>query len=355
MAAAKELGDVLKYFRGSAVFTLVCLALAAWLGFSTGGATAALATTWICLMLAVLEISLSFDNAVVNAVVLKDMDPVWQKRFLTWGMLIAVFGMRILFPLLIVAVAAKIGPIEALRLAIEEPVNYQHIIEGAHAGIMGFGGAFLLLVGLKFFFDSDKEHDWIKVIEEPLKKFSNVEAFKIVLTVAALFLVAELVDDPATGRQFLIAGILGIVTFFAVELLGHVLEQPRASGELQRAGLGAFMYLQVLDASFSFDGVIGAFALSNNLFVIALGLAIGAMFVRTLTILMVERETLAEYRYLEHGAFWAIIVLAVIMLTSVLYEVPEVVTGLIGALLIGLSLVSSVKHNRKHGADDVTP
>ena len=337
---------MLGYFKGSAAFTLVCLGLAGWLGFSTGGFAGALAAVWICTMLAVLEISLSFDNAVVNAVVLKDMDPVWRQRFLTWGMLIAVFGMRILFPLLIVAVAAKIGPLEALRLAIQEPVNYQHIIEGAHAGIMGFGGAFLLLVGLKFFFDADKEHDWIQVIEEPLKKFGDIESFKIVLTVAVLFLVAELDGDPAEGRSFLIAGILGIVTFFAVELLGKVLEQPRAADGVQRSGLGAFLYLQVLDSSFSFDGVIGAFALSNNLFVIALGLAIGAMFVRTLTILLVDRETLAEYRYLEHGAFWAIIVLALIMLTSVLYEVPEAVTGLIGALLIAASLLSSVKHNR---------
>ena len=337
---------MLGYFKGSTVFTLVCLGLGGWLGFSTGGVTGALATLWICTILAVLEISLSFDNAVVNAVVLKDMDPVWRQRFLTWGMLIAVFGMRILFPLLIVAVAAKIGPLEALRLAIQEPVNYQHIIEGAHAGIMGFGGAFLLLVGLKFFFDADKEHDWIQVIEEPLKKFGDIESFKIVLTVAVLFLVAELDGDPAEGRSFLIAGILGIVTFFAVELLGKVLEQPRAADGVQRSGLGAFLYLQVLDSSFSFDGVIGAFALSNNLFVIALGLAIGAMFVRTLTILLVDRETLAEYRYLEHGAFWAIIVLALIMLTSVLYEVPEAVTGLVGALLIAASLLSSVKHNR---------
>ena len=87
---------MLGYFKGSAAFTLVCLGLAGWLGFSTGGVTGALATVWICTMLAVLEISLSFDNAVVNAVVLKDMDPVWRQRFLTWGMLIAVFGMRIL-------------------------------------------------------------------------------------------------------------------------------------------------------------------------------------------------------------------------------------------------------------------
>lgn len=342
---------MMKYFGGSFAFTLLCLVGAAWLGFSGGGtAAAALATVWICMVLGVLEVSLSFDNAVVNATVLKDMDPKWQKRFLTWGILIAVFGMRILFPLLIVAVAAMIGPVEALRLAIEEPENYQHIIEGAHAGIMGFGGAFLLLVGLKFFFDADKEHDWIGFIEAPLKKFADLEAFEIILTMLLLYLVSNLMEDPAGSHTFLVSGLMGIATFFAVEWLGNVLEAPDASTGVARAGLGAFLYLEVLDASFSFDGVIGAFALSNNLFVIALGLGIGAMFVRSLTLMLVDKGTLAEYRYLEHGAFWAIIALALIMFVGVIVEVPETVTGLIGALLIGLSLASSMKLNKAASA-----
>ena len=338
---------MIKYFGGSILFTLVCLAGGGWLGFAAGGTfAAALSMMWICLVLGVLEVSLSFDNAVVNATVLKDMTPKWQRRFLTWGIIIAVFGMRILFPLLIVAIAAKVGPVEALRLAIEEPNNYQHIIEGAHAGIMGFGGAFLMLVGLKFFFDAEKEHDWIGFIERPLKKFADLEAFEIILTIAILYLISNQVENSAEGRTFLVSGLMGIATFFAVEWLGNVLEAPEAADGVQRAGLGAFLYLEVLDASFSFDGVIGAFALSNNLFVIALGLGIGAMFVRSLTLMLVEKGTLAEYRYLEHGAFWAIIALALIMLGGMLVEVPETITGLIGATLIGLSLLSSVKHNR---------
>ena len=94
------------------IFTVVCLALAAWYGWSqTGDAAATLSMLWIVLVLSVLEISLSFDNAVVNATVLEDMDKVWQRRFLTWGMLIAVFGMRFVFPLAIVAIAAGLGPI----------------------------------------------------------------------------------------------------------------------------------------------------------------------------------------------------------------------------------------------------
>jgi hypothetical protein len=93
--------------------------------------------------------------------------------------------------------------------------------------------------------------------------------------------------------------------------------------------------------------VIGAFALSNNMILIALGLSIGAMFVRSMTIMLVHKGTLTEYRYLEHGAFWAILALAVIMLLSARMEIPEAVTGLIGAVLIGLSLLWSVRHNRR--------
>ena len=97
----------------------------------------------------------------------------------------------------------------------------------------------------------------------------------------------------------------------------------------------------MLDASFSFDGVIGAFALSNNLFVIAIGLGIGAMFVRSLTIMLVEQGTLTEYRYLEHGAFYAIIALGVIMFLKTVMPFPEAVTGLVGAAFIG-PVVSAV-------------
>ena len=156
---------------------------------------------------------------------------------------------------------------------------------------------------------------------------------------------------------FLGASALGIVTFSVVEAIGTLLEMrdtaQKAAGLAARGGLAGFLYLNVLDASFSFDGVIGAFALSNNMVVIALGLSIGAMFVRSLTILLVRQGTLAEYRYLEHGAFWAIIALAGIMLASARVEIPETATGLIGAALIGLSLMWSVRHKRRCPDDEI--
>ena len=342
---------MLKHFRTSIIFTAVCLALAAWYGWSESHSLAGtLQVLWIVTVLSVLEVSLSFDNAVVNATVLKDMDELWQKRFLTWGMLIAVYGMYIFFPLAIVAVAAGIGPMQAVTLSLTEPMRYQQIVSSAHISIAGFGGAFLSMVGLKFFFDSDKDVHWIGVIEQRLAKFGNLPSLEIGLLLLVVWGVSTLLPGDEAMR-FLIAGILGIVSFIAVDAVGAALEmreeRMRMLGSIVRSGMGGFIYLNLLDATFSFDAVIGAFALSNNMEVIALGLSIGAMFVRSMTLLLVRKGTLSEYRFLEHGAFWAIIALGAIMLLTAVVEIPESITGLIGAVLVGLSFWWSVRHNRR--------
>ena len=346
------MGNLLRTYAFSFAFSAVCFVLAAWYSWSsTGSVSGTLQLLWIVLVLSVLEISLSFDNAVVNASVLKDMDEVWQRRFLTWGIAFAVFGMRIVFPLAIVAIAAGIGPVEAVNLSLNDPAEYERIVSSAHVGIAGFGGAFLAMVGLKFFFDRNKDVHWIRWIEERLSKFAALPAAEIAILLLVLWGISSLLDTEE-ALTFLIAGILGLVTFIAVEGINTILEireeKQQLAGAAVRSGLGGFLYLNVLDASFSFDGVIGAFALSNNMVVIALGLSIGAMFVRSMTIHLVRKGTLAAYRFLEHGAFWAIIVLGGIMLASAKWHIPETVTGLIGAILIGLSFWWSVRYNRRH-------
>ena len=347
---------MLTHFKGSFLFTFACLALAVAYGWSsTGTAGGTAEVVWIVLVLSVLEISLSFDNAVVNATVLKDMSPAWQQRFLTWGMVIAVFGMRIAFPLVIVGIAAGLNPYEALQLSLEQPARYEAIVSSAHVGIAGFGGAFLALVGMRFFFDEEKDVHWIRWIEKRLSAVSTIRAVEMAVLLLALYGISLLLDDHE-ALVFVTAGMLGMVTFIAVEAVGTLLEireaTKAAAGAVVRSGLGGFLYLNVLDASFSFDGVIGAFALSSNMIIIALGLSIGAMFVRSLTIMLVRKGTLDEYRYLEHGAFWAIVALAAIMLLSVRYEISETFTGLIGAVLIAASLAWSVRYRRAHAAHD---
>lgn len=353
---------MLKYYKGSLLFTGLCLALGAWLGWTiTGNVLGTLGILWIVAVLGVLEVSLSFDNAVVNATVLRDMDPVWRRRFLSWGIIIAVFGMRIVFPLAIVAIAAKLGPIDAVKLAATDPVTYERIITGAHVGISGFGGAFLAMVGLTFFLDDDKESHWIGLIEKPVASLSRVSGLAIGVVLLALYGISRMIA-PEEAMTFIVSGIFGLLAYIGVQAIGALLEREEeeeahpgrdAVVTVAKSGLAGFLYLEVLDASFSFDGVIGAFALSNNLFIIALGLGIGAMFVRSMTVMLVDKGTLTEYRYLEHGAFYAILALAAIMLLSVRFEIPETVTGLIGAGFIGLAFVASLRSNRADARGEV--
>lgn len=341
------------YFRNSFFVSMGGLALGAFLGWMTTHSwTGVLTTTFIVAVLAILEISLSFDNAVVNAVVLKKMAPVWRRRFITWGIAIAVFGMRIVFPLLIVAVVVRIDPLSALIMAASDPEQYSRVLTGAHVSVSAFGGAFLAMVGLKHFFNHEKDVHWIGAIERPLTRLGRIEALELGLVLLLLYLVSTWLAGPEQ-IEFLAAGIFGLVTYIAVDGISALLNvQSAITGEVAQSGIASFLYLEVLDASFSFDGVIGAFALSNNLFIIAIGLGIGAMFVRSLTIMLVERDTLASYRYLEHGAFYAIIVLAIMMFLNAVEHISEVVTGLIGAGFIAAAFLDSVRYNRRNGTLD---
>tara|TARA_Y100000815_G_scaffold91547_1_gene80482 strand:- start:247 stop:1305 length:1059 start_codon:yes stop_codon:yes gene_type:complete len=348
---------LLRHYWGSLLFTLVCFIAAGFYAWNAGGSVGSVAhVLWIVLVLSILEISLSFDNAVVNATVLREMDEKWQRRFLTWGILIAVFGMRIVFPLAIVAVAANLDPLSAIDLSLNDPERYEAIVSSAHVGIAGFGGAFLTMVGLNFFFDGDKDVDWIRGLELALRRFSEIRAAEIGILLLMLYGISTMLPE-GEAMVFLTAGILGLVTYIAVDAIGTVLdkvERRKMAEGAVRSGLGGFLYLEVLDASFSFDGVIGAFALSNNMLIIALGLSIGALFVRSMTVHLVRAGTLTKYRFLEHGAFWAIIALGLIMLLSAKFHISESITGLIGAVLIGISLLWSMRYNRKHGTERET-
>lgn len=337
-----------RYFWLALTVTAVGLLGSFWLGYSAEQSIqAGFSILFITTILSVLEISLSFDNAIVNAKILQNMSPVWQRRFLTWGILIAVFGMRIVFPVAIVAIAASIGPVEAIRLAAGEPERYAQIMDDAHIGVAAFGGTFLLMVALSYFFDAEKDVHWLEPIEQMIaEKGTIVQGVEIGLVIALLvaFHYALPIEERA---DFLLAGILGLLTFLAVHTFAEIMEhRQQALATMAQGGFATFLYLEVLDASFSFDGVIGAFALSNNLFVIAIGLGVGAMYVRSMTIMLVERGTLASYRYLENGAFWAVLFLAVVMYFQTIAHIPEVITGGFGVLVIALSLWSSIRWNR---------
>ncbi len=394
---------ILRTFGWSFAVTVGCL-----VGALVLGGPAALVLVAI---LSVLEVSLSFDNAVVNATILVRMNAFWQKMFLTVGILIAVFGMRLVFPLVIVGVTAQLGPVEAVRLAlaggsIDEPGTYAYVLHAAHPSIAAFGGMFLLLLFLDFVF-SDREIRWLTWFERPLARIGKLDQLSVVVALGSLTLAAELFAPDA--GTVMVSGALGMITYLLVNGLGRLFEAgshlPRPDGDdltgvrddvrqveealttprpdlARRSGLAPsdsapsdpapspdpasrsvqagrstvgvagraafflFLYLEVLDASFSFDGVIGAFAITQDIFIIATGLGVGAMYIRSITVYLVRKGTLSDYVYLEHGAHWAIGALAVILLVTIRHEVPEVVTGLVGVGFIGAAFVSSLVRNR---------
>jgi uncharacterized protein len=357
---------LLKYFKGSMIFTVICAIAAFFIGYASGGVAMGLNYVFIALMLGILETSLSFDNAVVNAKVLEGMNAFWRKMFLTIGMIIAVFGMRVIFPLIIVWAVGSYGILDTLKLTWQNPSEFQKILVDQHIVVAGFGGSFLLMVFAKFFFDQEKDVHWIAAIEKPMSVLGKMEAVWAAFSLALVYGTSKLIagsTDAHIAMQsgaFFTAGVMGILVYILVDGISGLLESkeedivhspgPNAVQKgIATAGFGAFMYLEVLDASFSFDGVIGAFAITNNLFIIALGLGIGAFFVRSLTIMLVDKGTLSEYRFLEHGAFWAIGALAAIMFLSATgMHIPEVVSGLIGVVSIGASFLHSVRYNKKN-------
>lgn len=345
-----------RVFRWSLLVTVLSL-IAAWF-YGNWNAL------FLCLMLAVLEVSLSFDNAVLNATVLKRMSAFWRKIFLTIGIFIAVFGMRLLFPLLIVGITANLNPVEAIQLAMqkgdpETPGTYGYILSAAHPQIAAFGGMFLLMLFLHFVFE-DREIKWLRWLEVPLAKIGAVRFAAPAISFVILLLVSLFIaKDPMI---VLIAGVLGIITYIIINGLSQLFEKGLSNklpGEA-RSGAGGlvvatgkaafflFLYLEVLDASFSFDGVIGAFAITSDPIIIALGLGlIGAMFVRSITVFLVRKGSLDQYIYLEHGAHWAIGALAIILLLSIGFHINEIVTGLIGVVFIAAAFISSIVRNKR--------
>jgi len=359
---------ILKTFGWSFAVTALGLVAAVFYGGWTGFGIVAI--------LSILEISLSFDNAVVNAGILKKMSAFWQKIFLTVGVLIAVFGMRLVFPVVIVAISAKIGPIDAVDLALNNKDQYQELVTDAHPAIAAFGGMFLLMIFLDFIFE-DRDIKWLGWLERPLAKLGKIDMLSVCIALIVLMISAMTFATNAhqhggahvdKAQTVLISGIAGLITYMIVGGLSGYFEdkleeeeerEHEAEEEAERTGkkkpaivlagqaaFFMFLYLEVLDASFSFDGVIGAFAVTNDIVLMALGLGIGAMYVRSLTVYLVRQGTLDDYVYLEHGAHYAIGALAGILLVTIQYEIHEVITGLVGVVLIAWSFWSSVRRNK---------
>ncbi|MGG8659189.1 DUF475 domain-containing protein, partial [Streptomyces lividans] len=240
---------LLKTFRWA--FAVTALGLAA--GVLYDGWTA----LGIVAILSVLEISLSFDNAVINAGILKKMNAFWQRIFLTVGIVIAVFGMRLVFPVVIVAVSARLSPWSAVHLALTDKDRYQELVTDAHPSIAAFGGMFLLMIFLDFIFE-DRDIKWLAWLERPLAKLGKVDMLSVCIALVVLLVSAITFGAHAhqhggahadKAETVLLAGIAGLITYMIVGGLSGYFEdkleeeeereheeEKRAEKDAERAG-----------------------------------------------------------------------------------------------------------------------
>lgn len=304
---------------------------------------------WLYAVLVLLEVTSSFDNAIVNSRILARMSPLWQNLFLSVGIVIAVFVVRFLLPIVIVMIAADRSFQSVVSMALTAPAQYAAVLHEATPVINAFGGAFLMMIGMNYFMDRSKDIHWLGAIERRLSQAGRWPSLKILcMLLAALVLYATV--DPSYRLTVLIASVVGIVLHTGLELFGSFFakRQSRATHLIGMAAFASFMYLEVLDASFSFDGVIGAFAITSSVVLIITGLGAGAIWVRSLTLYLLRAGTLGQYRYLEHGAHWAILALSVVMLVKLYHvELPEWFTGSIGLVFIATAVASSSIEKRR--------
>lgn len=296
----------------------------------------------VAIFLIAIEITFSFDNAIINAKVLSTMSRFWQQMFMTVGILIAVFGMRVVFPIVVVMMGAGLSWTEVLSLAVNQPDEYSRVLHDAYPSIAAFGGMFLLMLCLFFFLDPKRKIFWIKSLERPLAKIGSWWLPPVISSAVLLAIVLM----PFNQHQIdvLLAGALGIGVYWLIHGLSLLFSPPSAAKNVVKTGMAGFigfMYLELLDASFSLDSVIGAFAITKNVVLIALGLGIGAIWVRSLTVFMVRKHTLQSFRFLEHGAHYTIGILSLVLLIGVFYELPEVIAGGTGIVIITISIISS--------------
>lgn len=338
--------DIFKIYWFAIISTLVIFGLVSWkLGVG------ALLTVVI---LTLLETTFSADNAVINSKILVTMSPFWQRAFMTVGIFIAVFVVRFVLPIVIVMASAHLGFSQVLDLALNNPEQYGHELEKSGSLINAFGGTFLMMIALSYFIDYQKKTHWLVFLEKYLGKLGridNITTFFMLLGALGLYFTV----DSSHQSIVLLSAIMATTLHIGLEVLSIALgstdTKKRTIQAVGLAGLASFLYLEVLDASFSLDGVIGAFAITNSVLLIMAGLGTGAVWVRAMTIHLVRSDVLKKYIFLSNGAHWAIGVLGAVMLLRLYHvELPEWFVGSLGLVFISAAVWWSVYHDKHRAA-----
>lgn len=343
-------------YSGALAITVAAMVFAYLLEVESGP-VAGLTAVLVVVTLGLLETALSLESVAVNAKVLGGMSRFWRGMFVATGLLVTIFGMRFVFPLLIVWAVGDHGFWTMVSLVMQDSMEFRQILQTQFAVFAGFGGAFLLMAFTGFFMDPKKEEHWIRWLERPMWKLGRLKLMSVVATGAISQLFSVHVPN-GQGHKFLAAAMLGIATYLLVELMITFLQsgwekvsvgrpQQGWSGLTSSLEFASLLYLVLLGTSFSFHVVIGAFSLTSNLLIILLGLGVGVLFIQLLSVRLISETKPRAYPFLKHGVFWANGVLSLgLYLQAVEWVIPEVLIGSVGTGFIGSSFVSSLRHRR---------
>lgn len=302
--------------------------------------TSVLTIIGLCLF----ETITSVDNAIINAEVLQTMKPKARKWFLLWGMLIAVFLIRGILPWMIVWLTVpEIGFVGSLTAMFSSDPSVATAVSASAPLLLMGGGTFMIFLFLHWLFLEPKHFG---LHGEKFLASQGVWFFAIVSILLATIVWFALEQDPILA----FGAVIGSTTFFITH--GFKENAEKVEKEMVKAGSmsdwSKIFYLEVIDATFSIDSVLGAFAFTLSVPLILIGNGLGAVMVRQLTIGNIDR--IKKYVYLKNGAMYSVFILGIIMLMDAFgHHIPEWVSPLVTVIVIGYFFLKSKKVIRVEG------
>ena len=289
------------------------------------------------------EIIISIDNAIINAQVLGTMSKRARRWFLLWGILIAVFLVRGLLPWLIIWMSnPSIGPIQAFAASFSSDPSIVRTIEESAPILLIGGGTFLIFLFFHWLFLEPKHYGLIG--EEFIHK-RGVWFFAVVSVLLAVIVWLAIRANPLMA----FGAVVGSTAFFITHGFKENAEQTEKrmlEGSEKMSDLSKIFYLEVIDATFSIDGILGAFAFTFSIPLILIGNGIGAFVVRQMTVSNIEN--VKKYKYLKNGAMYSILALGLIMvLDSFGFHIPSWFSPVVTFIIIGYFFYKSHKEIKK--------
>jgi hypothetical protein len=293
--------------------------------------------------LCLFEVISSIDNAIINGEVLHGMSKKARRWFLFWGIIIAVFLIRGILPLIIMWMAnPSLGIMDLVKVLFSSDPNIMEAVEASAPILLVGGGTFLLFLFFHWLFLEPKHYG---LVGEDLIEKHGVWFFAVISVILSVIVWSSLKYNPLMA----FSAVIGSTAFFITHGFkqnAEEVEKKMLEKKTDMSDLSKILYLEVIDATFSIDGVLGAFAFTLSIPLILIGNGIGAIIVRQVTVANIK--SVKKYKYLKNGAMYSIFFLGLIMvLDSFGVHIPQWVSPVVTFVVLGYFFWKSVRELKK--------